>query len=142
MKGFIILTALSIIITITCWGPFPKCGEEGSTTVEECHKHSLKTNIGCCLAELQDSQKTKECILIGGRGQGWFNNQTNAVNLSNLLFPKDVANRTEEKTFEYALNNSKMYKDEPLARVTCMNNNVFSLKLTLFLVLAVLMIFL
>ncbi len=142
MKGIVTLTVLTIIIAITCWGPFPKCGEEGSTTVEECHKHSLKTNIGCCLAELQDGKNTKECILVGGRGQGWFNNQTEPVSLSNLLFPKDVANRTEHNAVEYARNNSNLYKNEPLAKVTCVNNHVFSLKLTLFLVLAVLMIFL
>lgn len=145
-KSLICLIIIMTASIINCWGPFPNCGKANPQNLEDCDKYSLKSELGCCYASLYKEDNTTvsstECILVGGRAQGWFNNRTELVSLSNLDFPQSVANRTEEAAAKYMAEIKAAYSGSPLAKVECVDNHVFTLKLTVFLILAVLMIIL
>ena len=141
-KIFSILLLFCLINSFISWGPFPRCGGENDKTLDECDSSSLKTGLGCCSVELQDEAKTQYCILIGGYAQGWFTNQTEPVFLSNISFPHEAFNRTQEQAIQYAKELNETYYSSPAAVVKCVKNNLLSLKLATFLLIALFIIFL
>mmetsp|Transcript_1768 Transcript_1768/g.1781 ORF Transcript_1768/g.1781 Transcript_1768/m.1781 type:complete len:148 (-) Transcript_1768:1401-1844(-) len=143
MKLFMLINIFLICINYCfCWGPFPSCGEIQNVpeNLDDCDNYSLDTGVGCCLATLQNESKNKECILIGGRAQGWFNNQTEPVSLSNLDFPQDVANRTDAAAQEYMSSINKTYWGQPSAVVKCVDNKIIALEIASFLILALIIL--
>ena len=141
MKVLSVITCLVAISSVLSWGPFPSCGQTDPKDLNDCDAYSLRTGLGCCLAELQGTPKMNKCILVGGKAQGFFNNATLPISLSNLTFPQSVANRTLESSRNYTEMINKTYGSQPNAIIKCAKNNALALKLTSFLAILLLMLF-
>ncbi len=133
--------AISLIgYSVSSFGPFMSCSDTADN-LEDCDKYSPKSNVGCCYLETSNSQK--HCVLIGGRLQGYLNNNTspsNMINFTNFTIPLQVVNRTNNEEYIRNLNNSYGLNATESNRlpnfyVRCQSNNTTILKITFFLVI-------
>ena len=116
------------------WGPFRSCGpmENEVKDLADCDSYSLSSGLGCCLVT-HETTNIKECVLIGGKAQGFFNNRTSTEynDLNNLVFPQLVANRTEEASANYTKYIKETYgSNSPKAIIRCANNNFIRYKVS------------
>lgn len=143
MKTIFIITLLLYLTKymFSSWGPFQTCGNEDPKTLKDCDKYTIKMGIGCCLlTEVSNNNKTS-CLLIGGKAQGFFNNQTNPVNLSNLSFPFDVYNKTDEERIKYTKEIAEKYGNSSLGVIRCKDNKSYILNMLLILMTIIGIIF-
>ena len=144
MKTFILTLITAFGLIIAAWGPFNDCGITNPSGLNDCDKYSTKTGLGCCFLELQDSSKTKSCILVGGRAQGYLNNATRIapISFSNFNITPEVYNKTLNETIKFNKELAQNYTEVPSGIVKCMKTDSSSfLNLSAyFLVLAALII--
>ncbi len=145
MKAPFILLLISLSCnSILSWGPFPTCGPANPSSLSDCDKYSTLTNVGCCLVTLQDSSNTKQCVYIGGKAQGLFNNRTAPVSLTNLTFLQPVLNYTDANMTIYQQNIATLYPNDMKTSgvVKCVGNisNMLLISLVFLLVTLVLIL--
>ena len=141
--ALVIITILGL--NLASWGPFRDCGTNNPSGMEDCDKYSTKTGIGCCFLELQDAKKSKSCILVGGRAQGYLNNSTKIkpMNFSEFNITPDVFNKTLNETIAFNKYVAETYLNEATGIVKCKSTDSSSyIKLaTFFLIIATMILF-